>query len=87
LATDGKVQSVVLEGATFPGASDGKPGLENLFRPTIEETIRESEFEPTCAAKTVRIGYVFRMNVAPYITASWFGYRNRVEVWAVSPFI
>ena len=76
LATDGKIQSVVLEGAT---------GLEQLFRPTIEETLRASAFEPSCSHKTVRVSYAFRMNVAPDVTASWFGYPNRVEVWAVSP--
>jgi hypothetical protein len=82
LATDGKVQSVVFEGAT-----DSKPGNQNLFLPTIEQTIKASAFEPTCAGKTVRISYVFRMNAEPDpdLTASWFGYPNRIEVWAVSP--
>ncbi len=82
LATEGKVQAVVFEGAT-----DSRPGNQNLFLPTIEQTIRASAFEPACAQKTVRISYVFRMNAAegPDVTASWFGYPNRVEVWAVSP--
>src|SRR5882762_3684977 len=80
LTKDGTVQTVVLEGAT-----GGRPDDERLFRPTIERTIRASAFEPACANKTVRISYAFRMNVAPDVTASWFGYPNRVEVWAVSP--
>lgn len=80
LTTGGKVQSVVLEDAT-----DSRPGYVDRFRPTIEKTIRVSEFEPTCAAKTVRIRYVFKMDAGRLVTASWFGYPNRVEVWAVSP--
>ena len=80
LTTGGSIQSVVFEGAT-----DKKPENQNLFLPTIEKTIRASTFEPACAQKTVRIRYVFRMDAAPDVTASWFGYPNRVEVWAVSP--
>jgi hypothetical protein len=82
LATDGKVQSVVFEGATGV-----RPESQRLFLPTIEQTIRASAFEPACAQKTVRISYAFKMNAdaGPNVTASWFGYPNRVEVWAVSP--
>ena len=82
LTADGKIQSVVFEGATDP-----RPENEQLFLPTIEQTIRASAFEPACAQKTVRISYVFRMDApeAPDVTASWFGYPNRVEVWAASP--
>jgi hypothetical protein len=80
LGTDGKVQSLVFEGAT-----DSKPGNQHLFLPTIEQTIRASAFEPTCANKTVRVSYAFKMDAAPDVTGSWFGYPNRVEVWAVTP--
>jgi len=82
LTTDGKVQSVA-----FEGASDPRPENQNLFLPTIEQTIRASAFAQACGQKTVRIMYAFRMNAAegPDVTASWFGYPNRVEVWAVSP--
>jgi hypothetical protein len=82
---NGRVQSVA-----FEGASDGKPAIQNLFKPTIETTIRESEFEPACAGQTVRMVYVFRMDVPSSITAIaafWFGYPNRVEVWGRSPFL
>jgi hypothetical protein len=83
LEANERVQSVA-----FEGDSDGKPANQNLFKPTIEKAIRESEFEPACAGKAVRIVYLFRMNMPSGITAiaaSWFGYPNRVEVWAVSP--
>jgi hypothetical protein len=82
LAPDGKIQSV-----NFEKATGVNPGNEKLFQPTIEQTIRASAFEPACANKTVRIFYAFRMNAAeaPDLTASWFGFPNRVEVWAVSP--
>ena len=80
VASDGKVQSVVYEGAT-----DSRRANQNLFLPMIEQAIRASAFEPLCAHKTVRISYTFKMDAAPDVTASWFGYPNRVEVWAVSP--
>ena len=50
LEANGRVQSVA-----FEGASDGKPAIQNLFKPTIEKTIRESEFEPACAGQAVRM--------------------------------
>lgn len=80
LSADGRAQSVA-----FEGASDAKPGNQDLFKPMIEKTIRESEFEPSCGQKTVRIVYLFKMNVPSGITGSGFGYPNRVEVWGVSP--
>ena len=85
LEANGRVQSVA-----FEGASDGKPVNQNLFKPTIEKTIRESEFEPACSGKAVHIVYVFRMDMPSALTAiaaSWFGYPNRVEVWGRSPFL
>src|SRR5262249_50886232 len=48
LANNGTVQSVVLE-----GAANSSPQKEGLFRPTIEQTIRASAFDPACANKTV----------------------------------
>jgi hypothetical protein len=85
LEANGRVQSLA-----FEGASDGKPAIQNLFKPTIEKTIRESEFEPACAGQAVRMVYVFRMDMPSSITAiaaSWFGYPNRIEVWGRSPFL
>lgn len=82
LEANGTVQSVA-----FEGASDGKPAVQNLFKPAIEKTIRESEFEPACAGQAVRMVYVFRMDVPKplsAIAASWFGYPNRIEVWGRS---
>src|SRR5262249_43676716 len=81
--TDGNVRSVAFEGATLP-----KPQDQNLFLPTIERTIRGSAFEPTCGNKTVRLSYAFRMDAATNdVAGSWYGYPNRVEVWAVTPVV
>jgi len=80
LANDGTVQTVVLE-----GTANSSPQKEGLFRATIEQTIRASAFDPACANKMVRVSYVFKMDAARDVTASWFGYPNRVEVWAVTP--
>ena len=80
LSSDGKVESVVIA-----DASDSRPTIKDIFLLTIEQSIRSSEFEPACAQKTVRIIYSFRMDAAPDVTASWFGYPNRIEVWAVTP--
>ena len=82
LDDDGRVESV-----SFKDASDARTEKQSLFAPTIERTIRQSEFESTCARKTMRISYGFRMNAVKDVTASWFGYPNRVEVWAVSPYL
>jgi hypothetical protein len=80
LATDGKIQSVA-----FERVSDTRPAAQHLLLPTIEQTIRASAFQPECGNKTVPISYAFKMDAAPDVTASWFGYPNRVEMWAVSP--
>ena len=46
---------------TFENVSGSRPDLE-LFRPTVEQAMSESRFEPACGGKTVRFVFSFQID-------------------------
>jgi hypothetical protein len=79
IGAGGKVEDIAVEAASDPS------GFRTFFTQTIEESIRSSTFLASCEGKTVRLSYTFRMNPTPPVATAWFGYPNRLEIWALSP--
>jgi hypothetical protein len=62
--------------------SDSRDLYTKVFLPVLDDTIRSSRFAARCDGTQVRVQYVFKLTATPPLTASFFGFPNRVEVWS-----
>jgi hypothetical protein len=80
LSGDGSPQSV-----TFENVSGARPDLAKLFRPTVEQAMRESRFEAACGGKTVRFVFSFQIDRDGPPEAVYFLFPNRFEIEGEAP--
>lgn len=80
LSADGSSQPV-----TFENVSGSRPDLVELFRPAVEQAVRQSRFEAACGGKTVRFVFSFQLDPNGPLQAVYFRFPNQFEIEAQAP--
>jgi hypothetical protein len=78
---DGSPHSVSFEEVS------GSPADLDLFRPTIEQAMRESLFDAQCGGKTVRLRLSFKINLDGRPQAVYFMFPDRFEIEGEAPIL
>ena len=87
--SSGAVRAVVAlgEGGTVQSQQFeliSNPKNMKIFQPAIERGLKASTFSKTCAGRTVRLAFRFKMGAADEV---WFQYPDTYEITALPPLI
>jgi hypothetical protein len=87
--SSGAVRAVVAlrEGGTVQSQQFeliSNPKNMKIFQPAIEHGLKASTFSKTCAGRTVRLAFRFKMGAADEV---WFQYPDTYEITALAPLI